>query len=127
MLIQTDDVAAGIAKAGGDLGRVGADGLNDYTSVGNDSFNGFGDAVDHDVKKKTGIAGGRAPSYPGAAHFADAVVKSEAAVAARADVPSKNLFIESGGAGYVGGGYFQIADFAIGEGWRHPRSVLTGV
>src|SRR5712671_594087 len=122
LLKDPDHVSSGIAEAGGDLGSVAADGLHDLASVCDDHFNAGGHAVDHDVKQKSGLGLRRTPYDPCAADFANRVVKSDAAIPARPDVPAEDAFIELGRARNVGGRHLDVADIAVCECRRHRCS-----
>jgi hypothetical protein len=131
MLVEAEDVAAGIAEACGDFGGVGADGLGDFASVGGDRGDSGGHVVNHNVNHEAGSCGWRAIQCPDAADFADAVVEGDGPVTARANFPAKNFFVEGGGATGVGGRDFDVADFSVAESWRHgvplrERKILTG-
>lgn len=119
MLIEAENVAAGIAEAGGDFWGVCADGLGDFAAVGGDGDDGGGHVVNHDVNHQAGSCGWGAIEGPDAADFADAVVEGDGAVAAFANVPAKNFFVEGGGASGVGGRDFDVADFSVAECGRH--------
>jgi hypothetical protein len=121
-LVEADDVSCGIAEAGGDFGGVGADGLDDFAAVSYDRVHRCGYAAYHDVNEEAGFCRGRATEDPSAVDFADGVVKGSAAIAAFADGPAEDLFLEVGGAGDVGGGHFDIADFSVCKGGRHQES-----
>jgi len=111
-LVDADDVAAGIAEAGGDFGGVDADGLDDFAACGGNGVNSGRRVVDHDVEEVAG-SGGRAAGNPGSADLADGVVESGGAVAASADIPAENALIEFGGAGDIDGRKFDVADFSV--------------
>jgi hypothetical protein len=122
LLIEAQDVAGGVAETGGDFGSVGANGLYDFAAVSDYGLYGFRDAVDHDVDEQAGSWRGRALEYPGSTDFVDRIVEGEVAVATLADVPSEDSVVEVGGAGDVGGGHFDVADFSVGAGWGHGGS-----
>src|SRR5437660_12629012 len=93
-LIEADHVSSRIPEPRRNVGRVRADRLHDLATVGDDGINGRGRAIDHNVKQKAGLCAGRAPEYPGAAHFAGRVIKGRTAIAACPDVPAEDLFVE---------------------------------
>src|SRR6266481_9677570 len=115
LLVEADDVSSRIAEAGRDFWGVRADWLHDFAAMGDDDVNGGGHTVNHDVKQQAGLGGGRTAEHPRAAHFAGSIVKSGAAVAALADVPAEDAFIEIGRARNVGGGHFDVTDFTVGK------------
>lgn len=51
-LVEADHVSCGIAKPRGHLGRICADRLHEFASVGNGGFYGRGHAVHHDVDEQ---------------------------------------------------------------------------
>jgi hypothetical protein len=55
LLVEADHISCWVAKPGGNLGRIRADGLHDLTSTRGDRVNRRGYAVDHDVKQKAGF------------------------------------------------------------------------
>src|SRR5207247_4667679 len=97
ILIEADNVASGVAEAGGDLGRVRADGLHELAPVGDDGVNRGGRTVHHDVNEQP-WRGRRSASHPGAAHLAHSIVERDRAVTALPDLPAENLLIEFSGA-----------------------------
>src|SRR6266481_1334465 len=122
LLVEADDVSCRVAEPGSDLGCVRADWLHDFAAMGDDDVNGGGHTVNHDVKQQAGLGGGRTAEHPRAAHFAGSIVKSGATVAAFADVPAEDAFIEIGRARNVGGGHFDVTDFTVGKFGRHGHS-----
>ncbi len=52
LLVESNDVAGRVPEPRGDLGRVHADGLHDFASVGDYGVDGPCDAVDHDVEEE---------------------------------------------------------------------------
>jgi hypothetical protein len=96
--------------------------LDDFAAVSYDRVHRCGYAAYHDVNEEAGFCRGRATEDPSAVDFADGVVKGSAAIAAFADGPAEDLFLEVGGAGDVGGGHFDIADFSVCKGGRHRES-----
>ena len=90
MLVEADHVPSRIAEPRRDLRSVRADRLNDLASMGYHRVNGRCHAVNHDVKKKAWLRGGRTPDNPGAAHLTGGVVKGGATVTTFADVPSED-------------------------------------
>src|SRR5262249_6920260 len=123
-LIEPQDVARGVAEPGGDLGRVGADGLHDLTAVGHDKVEGCCDVLDHDVDQHARL-GRRAADDPGAAHLPHPIVERQAALAALADVPPRDGLIERGGTTHVDRGDFDVAHLAVCECGRHEVSLPT--
>ena len=75
MLVEAENVAAGIAETRGNFWGVGADGLCDFAAIGGDRGDGGGHIVNHDVNHEAGSCGGRAIEDPHAADFVDAVVE----------------------------------------------------
>jgi hypothetical protein len=96
LLEEADYVSCGIAEPGSDFGRVATDRLHALASVSDDRVQGGSHAVYHDVKQKARPRGGRTPGNPGAAHFADRIVKRCAAIPAFPDVPAEDAFVELG-------------------------------
>src|SRR3984893_11636196 len=108
LLVQAQDVSCGIAESCRNLGCVGSDGLYDLAAVCDDQVNGGGSAVNHDVNHQAGVRRGGASKHPGAADFADRVVKGGATVIAFAHIPAENLFVKVGRGSNVSGGNFDI-------------------
>src|SRR4051794_16501097 len=55
LLVDPEDIAARIAEASGDLGRVPADWLDDLAAMGGDGRDRCRCVVDHDVDEKSGL------------------------------------------------------------------------
>src|SRR5215472_415452 len=121
MLVEPDDVSAGVTEARCDLRRVGPDGLDDFAAVGDDGLDRSGHAVHVNIEQESGRCAGRTPKHPRTAYRADRVVKRSAAVTAFPDVPVEDLFVKVGRACNVRSGHFEIADFAVRHG-RHESS-----
>lgn len=49
LLVEADHVSAGVAESRGNLRRVGADGLHDFSAIGGDRVKRLSHAVHHDV------------------------------------------------------------------------------
>src|SRR5229473_1483337 len=122
LLVEADYVSCRIAEPRSDLGRVGTDRLHDLASVSDDHVQGRGHTVNHDVKQKAGLGGGRAPDYPCPAHFAGGIVKGGAAITAFPDVPAEDALVEVSRARNVGGGHLDVADLAVRKRRGHQSS-----
>src|SRR6266852_7660956 len=89
LLIEADHVSPRIPEPRSNLGRVRADGLHDLATIGDDSVNGRGHTIDHDVQEEARRSARWASEHPCAAHFSYGVVEGCAAVAAFPDVPAE--------------------------------------
>src|SRR5512138_2460792 len=119
LLIQSENVSAGVAEARCDLGRIDADRLNDLAPMSGDGIDGHANVVDHDVDDETGIAGRWATLDPGAAHGARAIVERQVAVTACSHLPAEHRLVERGRALNVGGWNLDVAHLPVGARWRH--------
>jgi len=124
LLIQANDVSSGITKAGGDLGSVGADGLNNLTTVFDDQIGSRLYAIHHDVKKQTGPVRRRPPNDPCSTDLADAIIKGDTAITTSSHIPAEDLFVEFGRTSDIGCGHFHVADFSVRKCRRH-RGLLS--
>ena len=75
MLVNTEYVAAGIAKTRGDFWSVSADRLCDFAAIRDDGCDRRGHIVNHDVHHQARSRGWRAIQNPRATYFADAIVE----------------------------------------------------
>src|SRR6185369_9217398 len=118
-LVEPEYVAAGIAKACRDLGRVTADRLHDLAAVGDDLLDRRGDAIDHDVDENADLARRWSARLPGPAHFSDAVVERGATVAARSHAPPEHGLVERCRAFDVRRRHLDVTDLSVAYGGRH--------
>src|SRR6266850_259548 len=121
-LIQPDHVSARISEPRGDLRRIGADRLHDFSPGGDYGIGSRGHAVDHDVNHQAGRTRRWPANDPGATDFAGTVVEGDRAITAFPDVPAENPAVEIGGACNVGRRHFDIADLPVRKRGRHTGS-----
>src|SRR5260370_30682043 len=119
LLVQTYHVSCWVAEPRRDLGRVRADRLHDFASVGGDGIKGRGHAVNHHVNEKAWAWGRRAVEYPTPAHFTGRVVKRDGTITSISDVPAEHPCVELGGKRNVCSGYLDVADLAVRKRGRH--------
>jgi hypothetical protein len=121
VLVDAEDVAAGIAKVSDDLAGVRVDGQDDLAAVGGDEVDGGGGAVDHDGDDDARIGEWAAVENPHAADL-DAVVEGYGPVAVLAQLPAEDGGVKGGGDSRIGGGDFEVADFSVSDTVRHGGS-----
>jgi len=96
VLVESNHVSRRVAEPGGDFRSVCADGLHNFTAIGNYRVQNRGRAVNHDVDEKARICRGLSSADPGAAYFANAVVKSGTSITTLANTPAEHASIEVG-------------------------------
>src|SRR6185312_1618202 len=96
LLIEPNDVSAGIAKAGGYFRSVSADRLDDLTAVFLNEVERGLNVIHHDIEKQTGLIQSWPVKYPCAADLTYAIVEGDGAVAPRANIPVKDLLVKFG-------------------------------
>lgn len=121
MLVDAENVAAGIAEVSDDLAGVGVDGQNDLAAVGGDEVDGSSGVVDHDRDNDAGVGERAAVENPHAADL-DAVIEGYGAVAVLAQLPTEDVGIEGGRDSCISCGDFEIADFAVCDTVGHGGS-----
>src|SRR5262245_58540120 len=94
LLIKAEDVSGGVAEAGGDLGGIGADGLDDLAARGHDCIARVGNAVAHDVDQESRLRGSRTTGNPCAADLAHAIVKGLAPVSTTPNIPTEDSLVK---------------------------------
>src|SRR5262252_9611140 len=117
LLIQAENVSGRIFEARGYFGSIAANFLHDYAPFRSHFIDRCGRAVDHDVNQQTDFSHGFSMQDPGAAYFSDAVVESNAAVAAGANVPAENALVEFCRCLHVNCRHLDVADLAVPDGW----------
>ena len=55
LLVQTYHISCWVAEPRSDLGRIRADRLHDFTTIGDDGVEGLGHIVNHHVNEKAGL------------------------------------------------------------------------
>jgi hypothetical protein len=81
------------------------------------SFDSRGGAFNHDVNQQAGLRHRLAAKNPCAANFAHGVVKRDAAVATRSNLPTENLSVKRGRLINVNRWNLDITDFPVSQGW----------
>src|SRR5216684_1408685 len=74
LLIQPEHVASGIAEPGGDLGCIGANRLNNLSTVCQNLLHRGFHAIHHDVDQQPRLRRWRTSGHPSTAHLPNAVV-----------------------------------------------------
>src|SRR2546423_8306406 len=119
LLIQADDVPRWIFEPRRNLRRIGPDLLNDASAIGPYRLERRGNAIDHDVDEKPGIACGGSTHLPGAAHATDSVVERGTTVAARSHLPAEYRYVELRRPFDIERRQLDVADFSVRRCRRH--------
>lgn len=117
-LVEANHISRGITEPCSDLGCVRADRLHNFAAVGDNALECRRDTIHHDVNHE---AGGRrrTAENPATAYFPGGVVEGEVTIAALANSPAEHATVKFGGARYVGGGDFEVADSSVCSRGRH--------
>src|SRR2546425_5306252 len=113
LLVEANDVAAGVPESRRHLGRVHAYRLHNLAPARDDRVDGRANIVDHDVKQQARRCPWWSSADPSAAHLPCRVVEGSMTIAPLSYVPAEHLLVEVRRATDVGRGHFEVAHFAI--------------